>query len=127
MAKSRTLPARPQFELDRAGKPTAVRLATATYVQLLVQAGITDPNFWPPGMEQGAQTLARIREIEAACIEQHGAFDWEKLPPEIQEEYDALCALLDSLQDTGERVALRSLLTESCARCMKDEQWQKAR
>ncbi len=103
---------RPQFETDSAGKPTAVRLETAVYIQLLVQANITDPALWPPGMENGAKALARIREIEQDCIRRYGEFDWEMLPPELQDEYDALCALLDTLQDTGERFNLHALLEE---------------
>jgi len=110
MATSRTLPKRPQFEIDPAGKPTSVRLETAAYIQLLVGANITDPDLWPPGMEEGAKALARIRQIEAECIAQHGEFDWEKLPPDVQDEYDALCALLDRLQDEGESVVLRDLI-----------------
>ncbi|MEN3001135.1 MAG: hypothetical protein ABDI19_04745 [Armatimonadota bacterium] len=112
MVTSQALPKPPQFEIDSAGKPTAVRLETAAYIQLLVRANITDPAFWPPGMEAGAEALARIREIEAECIAQHGEFDWEKLPSSIQDEYDALCALLDRLQDEGDRVALRSLIDD---------------
>jgi hypothetical protein len=102
----------PQFTTDRDGKPTGVRLDTAGYVALLVRADVSDPALWPPGMEQGARDLARIREIEAACAAEHGEFDWEKLPEGVQDEYDGLCALLDSLQDTGERVSLDEVLRE---------------
>lgn len=96
----------PRFSLDAEGHPTAVTLDTAAYITLLVRANITDPALWPPGLEKGATWLARIREIEADCIARHGEFDWEKLPEAVQDEYDDLCALLDQLQDTGERLSL---------------------
>ncbi|MBI3660077.1 hypothetical protein HY230_06360 [Candidatus Acetothermia bacterium] len=99
---------RPKFATDRKGKPTRVTLDTVAYVTLLVQANITDPALWPPGMQQGATALARVREIEADCIIKHGQFDWEKLPEAIQDEYDSLCVLLDELQDTGERISWES-------------------
>ena len=102
----------PQFTTDRDGKATAVRLDAVGYVALLVRANVTDPALWPPGMERGAEALARIRQIEADCTAQHGEFDWEKLAEEVQDEYDGLCALLDSMQDTGERVSLDEVLAE---------------
>lgn len=96
----------PQFELDSTGKPASVRLATQDYVRLLIEANVTDPALWPPGYEQGARLLTRIREIEAECVRQHGVFDWEFLSESLQDEYDDLCALLDRLQDTGERFTI---------------------
>ncbi|MBM4081664.1 MAG: hypothetical protein FJ278_18315 [Planctomycetes bacterium] len=104
------LKAPPQFATDAGGKPTAVTLDTVAYVTLLVRANATDPALWPPGMKKGAEALARVRQIEAECIAKHGEFDWEKLPDRVQDEYDGLCALLDRLQDTGERIPLRELL-----------------
>jgi hypothetical protein len=89
---------------DAADKPTAVTLDTVAYITLLVKANITDPALWPPGMQEGAAALARVREIERECITQHGEFDWEQLPEAVQDEYDSRCALLDRLQDTGERI-----------------------
>jgi hypothetical protein len=100
----------PQFTTDAEGKPTAVTLDTLSYIALLVRANVTTPALWPPGMEKGAAALKRVRQIEADCIAKHGEFDWEKLPEAVQDEYDGLCALLDDLQDTGERVVLRDLL-----------------
>lgn len=102
----------PQFTTDADGKATGVRLDAAAYVSLLVRANAMDPALWPPGMERGALALARVREIEAACAAEHGAFDWEELPAELQDEYDSLCIELDSLQDTGERFALSDLVRE---------------
>jgi len=102
----------PLFSTDAHGKPVAVRLETAAYVSLLVRANVTQLELWPPGMEKGARDLARVRQIEADCVAQHGEFDWEKLPEDIQDEYDLLCAALDELQDTGERTALRDLEPE---------------
>lgn len=89
------------------GKPARVTLDISTYIDLLVQANVTDPALWPPAMKEGASALARIREIEAECRAQYGEFDWEKLPESVQDEYDNLCAFLDSLQDTGKRIPLK--------------------
>ena len=100
----------PQFVTDVDDTPTAVTLDPVAYVTLLVRANITDPTLWPPGMEEGATALARVREIERDCIAQHGEFDWEELPVSMQDEYDSRCSLLDRLQDTGEGIALRDLL-----------------
>ena len=102
----------PQFTTDARGRPVGVKLDTVAYVTLLVRANVTDPALWPPGMQRGAEALARVRQIEADCVAQHGEFDWEKLPEAVQDEYDALSALLDSLQDTGERVSLDDVLRE---------------
>ena len=102
----------PQFTTGADGRATGVQLDMAAYVALLVRANVTDATLWPPGMQDGAQALARVRRIEADCAGQHGEFDWEKLPGQIQDEYDGLCAQLDRLQDTGERTALRDLLRE---------------
>jgi len=94
------------FTSDAEEKPTSVKPDTAAYITLLVRANATDPALWPPGMQQGSAALARVRQIEADCIAQHGEFDWEKLPTAIQDEYDEMCVLLDRLQDTGERIPL---------------------
>ena len=91
----------PRFVTGPDGKATAVTLDTVAYVSLLVRSNITDPALWPPGAEEGATALARVREIEADCIAQHGEFDWEQLPEALQDEYDILCLRLDDLQDTG--------------------------
>jgi hypothetical protein len=74
---------------------------------LLIKANVSDPAWWPPGAQEGAAALARARAIERRCIAKHGAFDWEQLSPRMQNEYDDLCALLDRLQDTGERIPFR--------------------
>jgi len=100
----------PQFSTDAESKPKAVILSTVAYITLLVRANMTTPSLWPPGMEEGAIALRRVREIEAECIAKRGEFDWEKLPEAVRDEYDSLCALLDRLQDTGERTGLRYLL-----------------
>ena len=76
-------------------------LDSREYVRLLVQADVTDPECWPPDMREGATALVRVRQIECTCRAKHGTFDWEKLPEEIQDEYDTLCSLLDRLQDKG--------------------------
>ena len=85
----------PQFAVDHSGKPTMVTLGVKTYIRLLVRADVTDPVLWPPGFQGGAAALARVRQIESSCIGQYGEFDWEKLFPTVQDEYDSLCILLD--------------------------------
>ncbi len=67
-------------------------------VDLLVIAGITDPQRWPEEARAGAALLARIRQIEADCKAQHGQWDWELLSPELQNEYDVACGKLDRLR-----------------------------
>ncbi len=92
----------PQFATDSNGKPTTATLTLETYVKLLIRANITDQALWPPGFQQGAPALARVRQIESRAAVQGGGFDWEKLPPAVQDEYDTLCLLLDRLLDDGE-------------------------
>jgi len=82
------------------GKSSTVTLDTSAYIRLLVKANITDKAFWPPDMEEGADALLRIRQIESDCITKYGEFDWERLSEETQDEYDSLCILLDELQDS---------------------------
>jgi len=101
----------PKFATDEQGKSVVV-LDRASYIALLIRGNVTDSSYWPPRTEEGARALARIRQIEHECIAKYGEFDWEKLPPEVQDEYDALCSLLDRLTDTGERISLSELLTE---------------
>ena len=95
---------RTHFATD--GKSSTVTLDTKAYIRLLIKANITDKALWPPEMEEVAEALQRIRQIESDCVAQHGEFDWEKLPEEIQDEYDSLCILLDELQDDGEPISL---------------------
>jgi hypothetical protein len=83
---------------------------TAAFVTLLIRANVTDPKEWPKGMKWGAKALARIREIERRCIARHGEFDWEKLSPKIQDEYNGLCVKLNELSDTGEFIELHEYL-----------------
>jgi len=107
-----TIDIHPQFSTDAESKPKSVILSTVAYITLLVRANVTTPSLWPPGMEEDAIALRRVREIEAECIAKLSEFDWEKLPESVQDEYDSLCALLDRLQDTGERTGLRDLLQQ---------------
>ena len=79
--------------------PTTISVPLDEYFELLVEAGITDPARWPSGYEQGAALLARIREIEDACIAAHGGFDFDKLSRKEQDEYDHACIDLDELID----------------------------
>ncbi|MBM3333148.1 hypothetical protein FJY63_00640 [Candidatus Sumerlaeota bacterium] len=96
----------PEFTTDADGRPMGVTLEPSAYVALLVRGNVTDPALWPPGTQQGAAALARVRQIEAECTAQHGEFDWGKLAEEVRDEYDDLCGVLDQLQDTGERITL---------------------
>ena len=99
----------PEFLLDQAERPVSAELVIADYVELLIRAEATNPALWPPGMEHGASTLARVRRIEADCIAQHGEWDWELLAPELQDEYDGLCGVLDELRDDGTRISWAAL------------------
>jgi hypothetical protein len=96
----------PQFAKDKQGKSSAVILETIDYIKLLIKANITNKVFWPPDMEEGADVLLRLRQIESDCIDKYGEFDWEKLPLEIQDEYDHLFILLDELLNVGENMDL---------------------
>jgi len=100
----------PQFLTGINGTAAAVTLHPVAYIALLVKANVTDPALWPPGTQHGAAALARVRAIEKRCIARHGEFDWEKLSPKVQDEYDGLCSVLDGLMDTGERISLQELL-----------------
>ncbi len=90
---------KPRFAKDPERKSSTVTLDLESYLILLVKADITDPHLWPPGLQDGAAALARIRQIEADCKSQHGEFDWEKLSQVVQDEYDNLSAALDSLRE----------------------------
>ena len=89
----------PRFAKDPEQKSGTVTLDLQSYVTLLVKADVTDPDLWPPGLQDGAATLSSIRQIEAACKSLHGEFDWEKLSQVEQDEYDSLCATLDALRE----------------------------
>jgi hypothetical protein len=88
-----------QFTVDPHGKPSGVTLGVKAYITLLVQANVIDPELWPPGFKEDATALTRVREIESDCIAEYGEFDWEKLTPAVQDEYDTLCVFLDTLQE----------------------------
>ncbi len=113
MAKSELDLKEPQFTVDEKGKPVVI-LDKVSYIALLVRGKVTDPSLFPPGTEKGAKALARIRQIEADCVAQHGESEWEKLPAELKDEYDALCAFLDQLTDTDKRISLDELLSSEC-------------
>lgn len=102
----------PRFSTDEGEKRATVTLSLPAYVELLIDANVTDPAMWPPGMQSGAQALKRIREIEKESTAAHGCFDWEKLNHTTQDEYDGLSLLLDRLCDTGERFELSEVLRE---------------
>ncbi len=106
----------PRFVTDRRGRTKRVSLETAAYLTLLVRGNVTDPSLWPPGLKRGAGMLARIRAIEHRCIRKLGHFDWEKLSPKVQDEYDGLCVDLDAMLDTGEWKELREFLRRQSRR-----------
>ena len=87
--------------IDGDGSEFAV-MGIQQYIELLVKANVLDEESWPPDYRQGAKHLARIREIERECREKHGKWDWELISPELQDEYDDMCALLDQMRDDGE-------------------------
>src|SRR3982751_5002247 len=81
-----------------ADKPL-VLLTEEDYLDLLVSSNVTDPDSWPPGKEDGARLLARIRQIEQDCVRQHGKWDWELLSREVQDEYDGACVDLNRMRE----------------------------
>jgi hypothetical protein len=83
--------------IDGDGSEFAV-LGIRQYIELLVKANVLDEEFWPPDHKHGAKYLARIREIERECAKKHGKWDWELISPELQDEYDDTCALLDRMR-----------------------------
>ncbi len=48
--------------------------------------------------ERAAELLLKIRRVEMDCRTRHGEWDWEKLSPAEQDEYDAACIDLDELR-----------------------------
>ncbi len=92
----------PQFDIDQQGKATTAIVEVKAYIKLLVRANVIDAALWPPGYQEGATALRRVRQIEAECAAQQGRFDWEKLPPVLQDEYDLLAVQLDRLQAGNE-------------------------
>lgn len=87
-------------------------LDTTSYISLLVRADVFDEAQWPPGKQEGAALLKRIREIEHACSAAHGEFDWEKLEPAVQDEYDGLTTELGRLHFGGESIPLEDVVRE---------------
>lgn len=94
-------PLRPQFDDAATQEPQQkkVRLSTSKYVQLLIDARETDPDCWPPGLEQAAALIERARSIEEACVEEWGEFDPDKLSGKPGREYFEIQLALDSLQE----------------------------
>ena len=77
--------------------PRRIEIDLDAYLELLIDNDIFDPGRWPAGMQEGASLLRRIREIEQACIAEHGAFDFDALPRTSQDEYDATLIRLNKL------------------------------
>jgi hypothetical protein len=113
MGPTKTKPAvTPRFAADADGNTVDVLLDTASYISLLVRADVFDAEQWPPGKQEGAELLRHIREIEHACVAAHGAFDWEKLDPAVQDEYDSLCSKLSELQFGSEAIPFDDVIAE---------------
>jgi hypothetical protein len=102
----------PRFAADANGNTVDVLLDTASYISLLVRADVFDAGQWPPGKQEGAVLLSRIREIEHACIAAHGAFDWEKLEPAAQDEYDGLTVQLVRLHFGTETTPFEEVIAD---------------
>ena len=94
----------PRFAKDLETSSGTVTLDLQSYLILLVKADVIDPHLWPPGLQDGAATLARVRQIEEDCKSQHGEFDWEKMSRAEQDEYDALCSKLDGMREDAPTV-----------------------
>lgn len=101
-------PLRPQFDdpEEPEGKAPGtqsnnkkVRLSTSKYVQLLIDARETDPDCWPPGLEEAAGMVESARAIEEACTEKWGDFDPDKLSREQSRKYFEIQLALDALQE----------------------------
>ncbi len=91
----------PQFDSFANSKATRVTLQAWDYCSLLIRANITDHALWPPGYEDTARAFAAVRRLEAKCIAEHGEWDWEKLSPEEQDEYDSAVAVLSYAEGRG--------------------------
>ena len=101
-------PLRPQFDEpnESEGKASGVddqkvRLSTSKYVQLLIDARETDPDCWPPGLEEAAGMIEQASAIEEECIEKWGEFDPDKLSREQSRKYFEIHLALDALQEEG--------------------------
>lgn len=111
-------PLRPQFDesaQEAPGSARKVRLTTSKYVQLLIDARETDPDCWPPGLEQAAGMIEQARAIEDGCIERWGEFDPDKLSREQSRRYFEIQLALDALQEEAgdQPLDLQSALSEA--------------
>ncbi len=119
-------PLRPQFEEGASEKPEEgkkVRLSTGKYVQLLIDARETDPDCWPPGLEEAAGMIERARAIEDECIQKWGEFDPDKLSREQNRKYLEIQLALDALQEEAcdAPLNIESALSEARANLAQDE------
>ena len=87
----------PEFSPPENGGNGTVSVDALDWAKLLRDHNVLDARLWPPGFKEGAEWLARIRQIEAGCIAEFGEFDWEKLDADTQDEYDGTCAELTKL------------------------------
>lgn len=100
----------PTFSCNVPEHTQEVTLQRENYVKLLVDARVTDPACWPPGMEAVAGMIERVRDIEEECMEKHGEFDPEKLSTEVQDEYMDLHLVLDTIQENGDMQEVADLI-----------------
>jgi len=91
-----------------------VLLTQEDYLDLLVGNNVTDPGSWPPGKQDGARLLARIRQIEQECVAEHGRWDWELLSEALQDEYDGACIDLNKVREPegAAPISIQDLLKE---------------
>ncbi len=119
-------PLRPQFDEGASDKPAEgkkVRLSTGKYVQLLIDARETDPDCWPPGLEEAAAMIESARAIEDACIQKWGEFDPDKLSREQNRKYLEIQLALDALQEEAcdAPLNMKNALSEARATLAHDE------
>ena len=92
--------------------PPITPVPTEELLELLVEANVTDPARWPEGAKHGARLLARIQQIEQDCLAEHGSWDWELLPADLQIEYDSACSELNQLRSNGNERPFADVMKE---------------
>ncbi|MDF2441416.1 MAG: hypothetical protein JWN98_2400 [Abditibacteriota bacterium] len=103
----------PTFSCSTPHQAQEVTLQRENYIKLLVDARVTDPACWPPGLEVVAGMIERVCDIEEACIEQYGEFDPEKLTAQDQDEYMDLHLVLDAIQENADMEEVAELIAET--------------
>lgn len=110
----------PTFSCNVPEKSQEVTLKRENYVKLLVDARVTDPACWPPGLEEVAAMIERVRDIEEACVEKYGDFDPEKLSAQVQDEYMDLHLVIDAIQENCDIEEIAELMAEASGASTKE-------